>query len=347
MGKFVKRVLVRIYFSAQNFFDGLFSVFYSARVLKNQTKRAFLIGTPKHDNLGDHAIALSETQFIKENFSSYEVTEIVVERWRKYKCLIKKKIKNDDIVFLTGGGNFGDVYLQDEKLRRYVIKNCKNNLTVIFPQTVYFSDTVKGKKELEKTKRIFKRHQKLIICAREKISYDFLRKEFDSNEVYLCPDMVFYLKICYGDKTSTKKIGVCFRNDAEKSENNICCEDIAEKFNDYKIESFDTRLFNTNINADREKHISALMTQLNDYDIIITDRLHGMLLGLFLGKNVFVVDTKSPKIRGSVAWFNPQDVTVISKISDISEPINYSGTNYVCEFKRYYELFARKIKSRL
>lgn len=84
MEKSLKKVLLKIYFSIQNFFDGLFSVFYSAKLFKSDVKHVVLVGTPKHDNLGDHIIALAETQFINEYFSSYVLTEIYVERWRKY-----------------------------------------------------------------------------------------------------------------------------------------------------------------------------------------------------------------------------------------------------------------------
>ncbi len=345
----LKKILLKIYFSIQNFFDSLFSLFYSAKLFKNDVKHAVLVGTPKHDNLGDHIIALAETQFINEYFSSYVLTEINVERWRKYKYAIKKKIRKDDLVFLTGGGNFGNVYLQDEKLRRYVIKNRKDNLITVFPQTVYFTEDRNGQRELEISKRIYGKHNNLILCAREKISFELLKREFKHNLIYLCPDMAFKANIRYEVKNSAKKtIGICFRNDVEKvGDMNVSYETIAEKFKDFEIEPFDTRLFNTNIVKNREKYIGLLLTKLSGYSFIITNRLHGMLLGLYLGEKVFALNSQSPKIKGSIDWFDPQDVVLISNISQIDITVGSHKTDYVYEFKHYYDKLAQIVNDKL
>ena len=128
--------LVKVYIRCRNIKDNIFGYVKTKNIVIGTKgyKKAFLVGTPKHDNLGDHAIAYAEIKFIRQYFPEYEVIEIPVEEWHKYKVSLKKHVNTDDVFFITGGGNMGDVYLNDEILRRFIIKNYINNAVVVFPQ---------------------------------------------------------------------------------------------------------------------------------------------------------------------------------------------------------------------
>ena len=211
-------MLVKIYFLLKKLFDITFGFFLTKKLIQGKTDKpkAFLIGTPEHDNLGDHAIALAEYQFLTKYFPELEIVEITVESWRKYKTSLKKYVTNRDIFFMTGGGNMGDIYLADEELRRFIISRYPNNKIIIFPQTIYFSKTLKGDKELNKTKTIYNQHKNLMICAREKMSYEYMQQVF-SCKLYLCPDIVFGLKLDVIPSKSKGVVGVCLRNDCENN----------------------------------------------------------------------------------------------------------------------------------
>ena len=116
-------------------------------------KKVVLMGVPHHNNLGDNAIAFAEKEFIKEvlpEYNYYEISEETID-----KCVYKviDYIDQDSLIFLHGGGNFGDEYLYVEDGRRKVIELFPENTIILFPQTMFFSETKQGKEELEKSKK--------------------------------------------------------------------------------------------------------------------------------------------------------------------------------------------------
>ena len=62
--------------------------------------------------------------------------------------------------------------------------NDPNNKIIFLPQTVWFEH----EENMKKCAEILSRHKNLVICARDKVSYEILKKNF-SNEILLVPDM--------------------------------------------------------------------------------------------------------------------------------------------------------------
>jgi len=108
-------------------------------------KKVIMLGIPEYGNIGDIAIACAENQFIKDNFNGNEYLEIPEDNIKRRILEIKNNISNEDIIFLQGGGNLGDEYIDFEETRRLIVNTFPNNKIVIMPQTIYFSDTEKGK----------------------------------------------------------------------------------------------------------------------------------------------------------------------------------------------------------
>ena len=48
---------------------------------------------------------------------------------------------------------------------------------------MHFSNTEKGRKELEKSRKIYANHKKIVMIAREEVSYQSMKKEFAKNNV--------------------------------------------------------------------------------------------------------------------------------------------------------------------
>ena len=58
--------------------------------------------------------------------------------------VLKKMLNKKDVLILTGGGNFGNQYMDDEKIRRLVIQKFPQNKIIMFPQTMYFTNDAIG-----------------------------------------------------------------------------------------------------------------------------------------------------------------------------------------------------------
>lgn len=159
-------------------------------------KKFVLIGTLEHGNLGDHAITIAQYSILKENFNEYDFVELTLNEYFEKIEFIKKYIDKEDVIIINGGGNFGNQYLFDENIRRDAIERFPNNKIILFPQTIYFTKDDKGNKELELSKKIYNNHKNLILVAREKVSYELMRKDFNKCKIIITPDIVLYLNEC-------------------------------------------------------------------------------------------------------------------------------------------------------
>ena len=60
------------------------------KLKSNKNKKIFLVGTPMHGNLGDHAIAIQEQYFFEDFFPDYEYFEILMPMYHTQKKNNKK-----------------------------------------------------------------------------------------------------------------------------------------------------------------------------------------------------------------------------------------------------------------
>lgn len=268
-------------------------------------KKIIIMGIPHHGNIGDNAIAIAEEQLIKKYFPNYELY-LMQEKYLDI-CAnrVKKIIKDDDIILLHGGGNIGDTYVRPEKGRREVIKLFPNNKIIIFPQTAYFSDTEEGKKELEISKEIYNEHKNLIIMAREEKSYKFMKENFYNAKIYLTPDIVMTLK----EKSNFNREGalLLFRTDKEKTISDLDIEIIKKitknKFEKYTLSDMNLGSGIVNIaGKKREKILKEKFEQLQKSEIVVTDRLHGMIFAAITETPCVVFGNFNHKIEECYKW---------------------------------------------
>ena len=159
-------------------------------------KKVVLMGVPHHNNLGDNAIAYAEKKFIKDYLPEYDYYEISEETIDKCVYKVIDYIDKDSLIFLHGGGNFGDEYLYVEEGRRKVIELFPENTIILFPQTMFFSETKQGKEELEKSKKIYSKHKKLILGIFLIFVFSYFLIWTVSQPFNKCPDEGMKWKIC-------------------------------------------------------------------------------------------------------------------------------------------------------
>lgn len=284
-------------------------------------KRIVIMGIPHHGNLGDNAIALAEEELIKKYFSDYELLEIPEKFLNKCIYNAKKYIKENDIILLHGGGNIGDTYIVPEQGRREVIKLFPNNKIIIFPQTAYFEKDDNGKKELEISKQIYNEHKNLVILAREEKSYDFMKEHFYNAKVYLTPDIVMTLS----KKSKEQRDGalLLFRGDKEKTLQNNSIEKIKELVNKKykKVVESDMHLGEDIINIAgeiREKALEDKFKQFQTSEVVITDRLHGMIFAAITQTPCIAFKSFNHKISESYKWLKDLEyIQLCERIEDL------------------------------
>lgn len=270
--------------------------------IRQQKKKLFLIGTEEYGNIGDNQINESTVAFLIKALPDYTLYEITALEWGAKKEFWKKCISKKDLIAFAGGGNFGDTYPGAHELRAEVIRLFPKNYKIVFPQTIYYSDTDVGRNTLARDKALFTMNHNITIVAREQGSYETAKKEF-ACPVILAPDIVLSTEV---KPTDAERSGIllCMRSDKEKVMadtertrlENICCATGLE------VSYTDLQLDYNVKKAYRRTIIDQKFQHFKDSRIVITDRLHGMIFAAITGTPCIVFSNFNHKVRGTYEW---------------------------------------------
>ena len=309
---------------------------FEKKINKYKNKRKILlVGLPEYNNLGDIAIGYAECEFIEKNKSSKYVFLPITERcFEKYLKKIKNIVNSSDIIFLQGGGNFGDQYYDQERIRKKVLKNFKRNTIYLMPSTFY----MKNKKNISKFLRKYN-SRNFNIFFREKYSFE-IAKDYIKNKMYVVPDIVLsldYIKL----NREKSGIGLCIRKDVERkisTEQEELIKETIYKFKN-KVFIFDTINKKTNCFEDYEEIVKNIFNEIAQYELVITDRLHCMIFCAITGTPCIAIGNYNYKIKGVFEWIKDsgfiefcEDITRIDSLieqlllkTNINSTINLSN----------------------
>lgn len=293
-------------------------------------KAVFLVLTPEHGNLGDHAIAQAETRMLENigvpyiEFTGNKLSYLYYTNWLK--------VMNGRPILMQGGGYLGTLWFDSEQLVREVISANPRSPIYMLPNTFYYEDTVWGKEEKEKSIQLYGKHPNLHIYARERTSYDAMSEIYQN--VKLVPDMVLSLDES-GTKQKRNGCLLCLRNDCEKTRTDE--EEAA-------ILQQATALFGENVRytdmcvdhsipiENRDKELSQKFDEFRGASLVITDRLHGMIFCAITATPCIVINSKSPKVKGCYDWIKQLDyiqfADQISHITALYQAIPEGEHNY-------------------
>lgn len=268
--------------------------------LYKSKKCIYILGTEDFGNLGDLKIGLSILDFLNRNFADYKIKEITYRMFESQYINLKRFVKKSDIIILTGGGNTGDLYDWQEKLRQRVIETWPENKKILFPQSVYYTNTSKGKNQFNHDQQLFTRQNNFIIATREQYSYDLITDSFNCRCIFV-PDIV--LSSAQHEALMPQKPIITFsmRSDIERALNNEQFDQLNKaaknicnhiKYRNLQLEY--------NVSAEkREAYINYFFDEFASSRLIITDRLHGMIFSAVTGTPCIVMDNSYHKIKGA------------------------------------------------
>ena len=232
-----------------------------------------------YNNIGDVLIRVSQEDFLRKNLGGKRIVTIGFTDTYRFLKDIEKNATKDTAVVLTGGGDVDDRYTELERARNYIIKLLagKGCRIISFPQTVDFSNTKKGAFCLKKTKKAYASNKNFVFFAREKKSYDFASASFEGTKICLTPDIV----LSHDTLASGKKrngIGFLLRSDREKNIDEDFINSLLKNLKGkYKI-SKDDMVVNEFQKDKIYDYLNAKIDFVSSKQLIITDRLHGMIL---------------------------------------------------------------------
>jgi len=312
----------------------------------------FILGTPLHNNIGDQAITLAEHKFIKNiHLSTIKIPLLILQK-SNYKIL--NNINSNDIILGHGGGNMGDEYIDEENCRRTFIEALPDNKIIIFPQTIYFSDSSIGNRELNITQNIYNRHKNLTIIFREEYSWKQASNYFPYNKIFLTPDIVLSMNESYAHK---KRNGVllCFRGDQEtrlKDSSKYKIFRILEKqFNNIKYTDM-ISFKSFYLIRSQKKIVKDKIKEFKKTKLVVTDRLHGMVFAAITGTPCIAFSNYNHKVKSTYKWIEKLPyIKFANNISDFKNSLNeldldkqyfYDSSVFKKEWSKINSLFEKK-----
>lgn len=313
--------------------------FYLAR--KNNNSAIVFISIPTHGNLGDQAIVYSQLRFFKDLELSSRLVLITYREFQRHFSFIKKTINLNDLIIIDGGGNMGSLwYEHGEKKIQSIIQEFISNHIIIFPQTVYYSDDNNDKILLEESKKVYNSNKNLVICARDKKSFDLINHLYEVPRKLLVPDIVLYNNNLARNQ-KRKFISICLRLDREKN------VDLPDLFSDFKlnfpkenIKEISTLINKKITNFNRKFYLKRIWRKFSLSKVVVTDRLHGMIFSAVTSTPCIALDNLSGKVFGSFFWL--KELPYIQFVHDtkgiitslkylISQPKNQYNNEHLLE----------------
>ena len=287
---------------------GSFFSFRRPKGFKTEKPKAVILLVPIHGNIGDQALGLAGRRFVDDNFPEFEVVEITMPDLFREIFPLKRHLKKGDLVFVQGGGSMGTRYMIEELSRWVIFSQLKNNTRVLFPQSSSFDLTTSwGKRFTSFSQWLYKTYSKnLIICIRDKYSLAFMQKNFPGVNFYFYPDIVLYLDEFKSNKARSG-VMYCLREDVESrfkpEERRKLMSEIESKFEN--CVSFATTIDDTSFTIEEGRNeVKKLVERLGAAELVITDRLHGVILSYISNTPVMAIPTVDHKLTEFFNWIS-------------------------------------------
>lgn len=298
-----------------------------------------ILDAPDHSNVGDSAIFLGELALLRKIFER-EPAFVCSQRTYSQDVGVNPQ---EGVVFLHGGGNFGDVWPVHQDLRENALKSFPNHKIVQLPQSIHF----KSEQGLDRCARAIERHSDFMLFVRDKESFAIAQSKFNC-EVKMCPDAALALGRLDRLDQPYQPILCLMRSDREggmgqpELENILALGPVEDwvldargmrSLQDRLLEksarkmSFSRSLLRFRLSQIYEnwanERLRRGMMQLSSAEFVVTDRLHAHILCSMMGIPHAVFDNSYGKISRYIdAWQNDEFGTIVNSIEGLHEVLD-------------------------
>jgi pyruvyl transferase EpsO len=278
-----------------------------------------LIDFPHHGNVGDSAIWLGEIAYLKSR--KCQIKYICDSNNYNQAALYAAAGKN--LILLHGGGNFGDLYPNHQKQKEKVIGNFPDNRIVQLPQSIHFAD----EGNLARSQAILSQHKDFHFVVRDTVSFRLAQQHYDT-PTYLCPDMAMMLDLKpLRSQPKSSDVVILSRTDDEKAShltsgtggqlNSVVMDWLDEPepkhewlydwshrrlgWRNSKIPPFIlNRVALAAANAMARQRLARGLDNLGQGNVVVTDRLHAIILSWLGGIPVYFIDNNYNKLSNFI-----------------------------------------------
>ena len=261
----------------------------------------------QHANLGDMALNFAEASYLQARTDKtilFHYGSAIAQI-----DILKQLIDPEDIIYLHGGGNMGSLYEKEEYNRAAIVNAFPHNQIIMFPQTVSFDQTDHAKHLLSYLQNVYSKHKNLHFFARELMSYKRMQNYYPSVDIRISPDIVLSLPREIIPKASVRfGLGICLRDDKESALDDCSYQRLVDAGRPRysSITKTDTTLDGKGssfLNPARgDDAVKEKLYELSSYELVVTDRIHGMIFCALTGTPCIGLDNSNGKVRAEYDW---------------------------------------------
>ncbi len=168
-----------------------------------------LIDFPDHPNIGDSLIWLGELRALAQ--LGVRIRYVSGENNYDPQAL-RRRLTDDTVILIHGGGNFGTLYARHQRLRERVLEDFPGHPTVQLSQSIDYEPG----EALARMQRIVAEHRAFKILVRDERSHRFSLDHFDC-PTEMCPDFALMMGSQRARREPHTDIFILARSDKEKS----------------------------------------------------------------------------------------------------------------------------------
>ena len=320
------------------------------KIHKND-KVIFYLGIPIDKNLGDAAQYVCIVDWLKKNFPEYQIVEIKTAAFcnDKVRKMIKDLLNSKSFIFVQSGETFDDRH-PDHVMHKYLFREFSDNRIIFLPQTVYFT----SQDAMKETVQSIRNSENILFLARDPVSYNIAQKNLGLKNCFLYPDIVTSLigSGCVTKSNERKGIVFCKRIDGEKKVFDADLKDVIKNLSmQYgKVDTTDTDFYcsyEETYNSP-QKYVLKKIEDFAKYNLVVTDRFHGMIFSLIANTPCIVLETHGHKVVSGEdmleKYFGKSCIRLVENIQEIPRNVSELYTVQCNNTSVLNKIFYEKLK---
>ena len=306
------------------------------RLLRNKRgKKFYVFMQPEHGNIGDYAISLGEKEFFLNYFDKYDVIWVTANEWLYMKDFWQYNINKEDILFMNGGGYFGDIWPSGQ-ICKEIVDCFPDNVKIFFPNTLTYKSGINlQNNQLQSDYEWLSNQSDLYVFFRDAYSFEYMR-EYEKVNCFYSPDMALYIEPTKEKDNNVKTdVLLCFRDDREKVFDGS--ERIKTMLSELGYNTSETDIHLNRYLSLEEGYVfvNRFIKQMQDYSLVITDRLHALILSVLAGVPCIATDNLTGKVSGVYPWVKDSIVKIIKDPKELTtELLNEMMSKKTSDYER-------------
>lgn len=270
-------------------------------------RSVILIATPTHGNLGDQAIVLAERHLLADMGFEGSLFEVERAQYELAAGLIERLVRPCDLIVIDGGGNVGTLWPEENDKMNDIVARFSHNVVVIFPQTAFFEDSAAGGECQTRVEAAYAKNPRLVFFSRDEPTYRLMQHVAPTVCNHYVPDVVLSLGgesvVRPGERHGAL---LCLRDDKERLVDEGCAGELKATLVARGLDVAEaSTVVREPARISRRNRGDVLRAKLDEFrsaEVVVTDRLHGMLFAAITGTPCVALDNVSHKVSNGHVW---------------------------------------------